>query len=161
MSNIPWRRIGVKYTNNESYFDLIEEIDAIIDRNGTTVMCEIQGYVSGGDGPVCGTNKTSFFILPLPSSPSISMKSSWETHLLFPLSVAMSREDAKKLSAGLESGITWRQVGIKHRTTNEILIDIIESLDAIVDPKGMIVTAEVSGVVGDVRSSSSNEAYLA
>ena len=46
ISNIPWRRLGVKYTNNEAYFDLIEEIDAIIDRNGTTVMCEIQGYVS-------------------------------------------------------------------------------------------------------------------
>jgi AP-3 complex subunit mu len=38
--------MGVKYTNNEAYFDLIEEIDAIIDRNGVTVMCEIQGYVS-------------------------------------------------------------------------------------------------------------------
>ena len=38
--------MGVKYTNNEAYFDLIEEIDAIIDRNGSTVMCEIQGYVS-------------------------------------------------------------------------------------------------------------------
>lgn len=46
ISNIPWRRLGVKYTNNEAYFDLIEEIDAIIDRNGSTVMCEIQGYVS-------------------------------------------------------------------------------------------------------------------
>ena len=46
ISNIPWRRLGVKYTNNEAYFDLIEEIDAIIDRNGTTIMCEIQGYVS-------------------------------------------------------------------------------------------------------------------
>jgi hypothetical protein len=46
LSSIPWRRLGVKYTNNEAYFDLIEEIDAIIDRNGTTIMCEIQGYVS-------------------------------------------------------------------------------------------------------------------
>ena len=46
LSNIPWRRLGVKYTNNEAYFDLIEEVDAIIERNGTTVMCEIQGYVS-------------------------------------------------------------------------------------------------------------------
>jgi len=45
LSNIPWRRMGVKYTNNEAYFDLIEEIDAIIDRNGATVMCEIQGYI--------------------------------------------------------------------------------------------------------------------
>ena len=40
--------MDIKYTNNEAYFDLIEEIDAIIDRNGVTVMCEIQGYVSDG-----------------------------------------------------------------------------------------------------------------
>ena len=59
----------------------------------------------------------------------------------------MTREDAKNLSMGMESGVTWRKVGIVHRTTNEILVDIIESLDAIIDQKGMIVTAEVSGVV--------------
>jgi AP-3 complex subunit mu len=46
LSNIPWRRQGIKYANNEAYFDCIEEIDAIIDKNGSTVMCEIQGYVS-------------------------------------------------------------------------------------------------------------------
>ncbi|CAF0751742.1 unnamed protein product [Didymodactylos carnosus] len=45
LSTIPWRRTGLKYTSNEAYFDLIEEIDAIIDKNGTTVMCEIQGYI--------------------------------------------------------------------------------------------------------------------
>ena len=38
--------MDVRYTNNETYFDLTEEIDAIIDRNGVAVMCEIQGYVS-------------------------------------------------------------------------------------------------------------------
>ena len=46
LSNVPWRRTGVKYTNNEAYFDVIEEIDAIIDRSGATVFAEIQGYVS-------------------------------------------------------------------------------------------------------------------
>ena len=46
LSNIPWRRTGVKYTNNEAYFDVIEEVDAIIDKSGTTVTAEIQGYVS-------------------------------------------------------------------------------------------------------------------
>ncbi|VDK50779.1 unnamed protein product [Cylicostephanus goldi] len=46
LSNIPWRRQGVKYTNNEAYFDVIEEIDAIIDKQGATVFAEIQGYVS-------------------------------------------------------------------------------------------------------------------
>lgn len=34
LSNIPWRRAAVKYTNNEAYFDVIEEVDAIIDKSG-------------------------------------------------------------------------------------------------------------------------------
>ncbi|VDO91908.1 unnamed protein product [Soboliphyme baturini] len=45
LSNIPWRRMGVRYTSNEAYFDVIEEIDAIIDKTGTTVFAEIQGYI--------------------------------------------------------------------------------------------------------------------
>jgi len=45
LSNVPWRRTGVKYTNNEAYFDVIEEIDAIIDKSGSTVFAEIQGYI--------------------------------------------------------------------------------------------------------------------
>lgn len=40
LSNIPWRRAGVKYTNNEAYFDVIEEIDAIIDKSGK-VPCKL------------------------------------------------------------------------------------------------------------------------
>ncbi|XP_004077235.1 AP-3 complex subunit mu-1 [Oryzias latipes] len=45
LSNVPWRRAGVKYTNNEAYFDVIEEIDAILDKSGTTVFAEIQGVI--------------------------------------------------------------------------------------------------------------------
>jgi len=45
LSNIPWRRQGVKYTNNEAYFDVIEEVDAIIDKTGSVVTAEIQGCV--------------------------------------------------------------------------------------------------------------------
>nr|XP_006630318.1 PREDICTED: AP-3 complex subunit mu-1 [Lepisosteus oculatus]XP_015201826.1 PREDICTED: AP-3 complex subunit mu-1 [Lepisosteus oculatus] len=45
LSTIPWRRAGVKYTNNEAYFDVVEEIDAILDKSGTTVFAEIQGVV--------------------------------------------------------------------------------------------------------------------
>jgi len=45
LSNIPWRRAGVKYTNNEAYFDVIEEVDAIIDKSGSTVSTEIHGYI--------------------------------------------------------------------------------------------------------------------
>jgi hypothetical protein len=54
--------MGVKYTNNEAYFDLIEEIDAIIDRNGVTIMCEIQGYVSENNiYGYCATRKSIYF----------------------------------------------------------------------------------------------------
>jgi AP-3 complex subunit mu len=35
----------VKYANNEAYFDVVEEVDAIIDRSGATVFAEILGYV--------------------------------------------------------------------------------------------------------------------
>jgi hypothetical protein len=52
--------MGVKYTNNEAYFDLIEEIDTIIDRNGATVMCEIQGYVSEYKYGYCAIRKKYF-----------------------------------------------------------------------------------------------------
>jgi len=45
LSNIPWRRVGMKYTNNEAYFDVIEEVDAIIDKSGSTVSAEIHGYI--------------------------------------------------------------------------------------------------------------------
>ncbi|BFZ05944.1 hypothetical protein BsWGS_08983 [Bradybaena similaris] len=45
LSSVPWRRTGVKYTNNEAYFDMIEEVDAIIDKAGTAVTAEIQGII--------------------------------------------------------------------------------------------------------------------
>lgn len=32
MSIIPWRRSGAKYTQNEIYFDIVEEVDAIFER---------------------------------------------------------------------------------------------------------------------------------
>lgn len=53
LSNVPWRRSAVKYTNNEAYFDVIEEIDAIVDKSGSTVIAEIQGYVSMSDSGLC------------------------------------------------------------------------------------------------------------
>eukprot|EP00658_Telonema_sp_P-2_P022742 TRINITY_DN190_c0_g1_i4.p1 TRINITY_DN190_c0_g1~~TRINITY_DN190_c0_g1_i4.p1 ORF type:complete len:423 (-),score=98.98 TRINITY_DN190_c0_g1_i4:264-1532(-) len=45
MSNVPWRKSGVKYSNNEIYFDIVEEIDSIIDSNGQSVMMEIHGDI--------------------------------------------------------------------------------------------------------------------
>ncbi|KAL3124911.1 hypothetical protein niasHT_001804 [Heterodera trifolii] len=45
LSNVPWRRAAVKYANNEAYFDVIEEIDAIIDKQGATISAEIHGHI--------------------------------------------------------------------------------------------------------------------
>lgn len=44
-SNVPWRKAGIKYTNNEAYFDVIEELDAILDKNGSVVVAEINGFI--------------------------------------------------------------------------------------------------------------------
>ncbi|CAG8496736.1 5007_t:CDS:10 [Ambispora leptoticha] len=45
LSSIPWRKAGVKYTNNEIYFDIVEEIDAIVDSNGAIVSSETHGLI--------------------------------------------------------------------------------------------------------------------
>lgn len=45
ISNVPWRKLGIKYTNNEAYFDVIEELDAILDKNGAIVTAEINGKI--------------------------------------------------------------------------------------------------------------------
>ncbi|KAF9116199.1 AP-3 complex subunit mu-2 [Mortierella sp. AM989] len=45
MSNLPWRKAGVKYTSNEIFFDIVEEIDAIVDSTGKAVSCEAHGMI--------------------------------------------------------------------------------------------------------------------
>ncbi|EFA81282.1 hypothetical protein PPL_05261 [Heterostelium album PN500] len=42
---IQWRKTGIKYTSNEIFFDIIEEIDCIIDSNGFVVSCEVNGEI--------------------------------------------------------------------------------------------------------------------
>ncbi|KAF3453209.1 hypothetical protein FNV43_RR03648 [Rhamnella rubrinervis] len=44
-SCVPWRTTDPKYANNEVYVDLVEEMDAIINRDGVLVKCEIYGEV--------------------------------------------------------------------------------------------------------------------
>eukprot|EP01113_Clastostelium_recurvatum_P044457 TRINITY_DN750_c0_g1_i1.p1 TRINITY_DN750_c0_g1~~TRINITY_DN750_c0_g1_i1.p1 ORF type:complete len:415 (+),score=112.24 TRINITY_DN750_c0_g1_i1:51-1295(+) len=44
-SSIPWRKQGVKYANNEIFFDIIEELDCIIDQNGLVISAEASGEV--------------------------------------------------------------------------------------------------------------------
>ncbi|TKY61578.1 AP-3 complex subunit mu [Spatholobus suberectus] len=44
-SLVPWRTADTKYANNEIYVDLVEEMDATINRDGVLVKCEINGEV--------------------------------------------------------------------------------------------------------------------
>ncbi|KAI3445444.1 hypothetical protein Pfo_002109 [Paulownia fortunei] len=44
-SCVPWRKTDLKHTSNEVYVDLVEEMDAIVNRDGTLVKCEIYGEV--------------------------------------------------------------------------------------------------------------------
>lgn len=45
MSAIPWRKMGVKYAQNEIYFDVVEEMNAIVDANGKMVTYEVTGKI--------------------------------------------------------------------------------------------------------------------
>ena len=45
ISSMPWRKAGVKYAQNEIYLDVIEEVDAIVDRAGQIVSSEVSGIV--------------------------------------------------------------------------------------------------------------------
>lgn len=44
-SPIPWRKQGIKHNNNEIYFDMIEDMRAIVDKNGTTVSNQVWGKI--------------------------------------------------------------------------------------------------------------------
>mgnify|MGYP003638985977 CR=1 FL=1 len=46
LSNTPWRTTAAKYTNNEIYFDIVENIDCIIDANGMMVTSEVNGVIT-------------------------------------------------------------------------------------------------------------------
>lgn len=58
LSVVPWRRTGVKYTNNEAYFDVVEEIDAIIDKSGRSLPYPVASLC------LLGTNILSSFAQP-------------------------------------------------------------------------------------------------
>eukprot|EP00741_Cyanophora_paradoxa_P006502 tig00001003_g6293.t1 len=45
LGNIPWRRHGIRYASNEIYFDLIEEVDCILDSNGNTISADVSGEI--------------------------------------------------------------------------------------------------------------------
>ena len=45
ISNMPWRKAGVKYAHNEIYVDIFEEVDAIVDINGRVISSDVSGSI--------------------------------------------------------------------------------------------------------------------
>jgi len=45
ISNMPWRKSGVKYSQNEIYIDIVEEVDAIVDASGRVVSSDVSGSI--------------------------------------------------------------------------------------------------------------------
>jgi len=45
LTRVPWRRSDVKHTTNEIYIDIIDEIDAIIESNGSMTTSRISGSI--------------------------------------------------------------------------------------------------------------------
>ncbi len=45
ISSMFWRKSGVKYAQNDIYLDIIEEVDAVIERNGQVVSSEVTGTI--------------------------------------------------------------------------------------------------------------------
>jgi len=46
VSSMPWRKMGVKYAQNEIYVDIVEEIDSIVDDRGMLVSSEVGGVIN-------------------------------------------------------------------------------------------------------------------
>ncbi|KAI0721967.1 clathrin adaptor mu subunit [Cerioporus squamosus] len=44
-SPIPWRKAGVRYNNNEIFFDVIETLEAIVNKNGQPAVSTVWGRV--------------------------------------------------------------------------------------------------------------------
>ncbi|KAG6820168.1 hypothetical protein H0H93_004431 [Arthromyces matolae] len=44
-SPIPWRKAGLRYASNEIYFDMVEELKAIVNRHGTTLSSAAWGKI--------------------------------------------------------------------------------------------------------------------
>ena len=45
ISNMPWRRAGVKHTPNEIYIDIVEEIDAVMDCHSNVISFDVAGSI--------------------------------------------------------------------------------------------------------------------
>ena len=44
-TSTPWRKHGIRYSNNEIFFDVIEELHTVIDADGRIISSEVQGLL--------------------------------------------------------------------------------------------------------------------
>jgi len=45
LSQVPWRKAGVRYNQNQIFFDIFEDIDCIIDNKGRIISCDVNGTI--------------------------------------------------------------------------------------------------------------------
>ncbi|KAH9950108.1 clathrin adaptor mu subunit [Amylocystis lapponica] len=67
-SPIPWRKVGVRYNNNEIYFDVVETLEAIVNKNGTPSVCNVWGKVQSN----CKLSGTPDLLLTFSNSQSLT-----------------------------------------------------------------------------------------
>ncbi|KAF9076627.1 Mu homology domain-containing protein [Rhodocollybia butyracea] len=62
-SPLPWRKTGVRYNNNEIYFDVVEELRAIVNKNGLVTFSNVRGRIEANTKlsgtPDCSLNFTN------------------------------------------------------------------------------------------------------
>jgi len=67
-SPIPWRKAGVRYNNNEIYFDVVETLEAIVNKNGTSIVSNVWGKVESN----CKLSGTPDILLTLSNSQTLT-----------------------------------------------------------------------------------------
>ncbi|KAH9032159.1 Mu homology domain-containing protein [Lactarius pseudohatsudake] len=71
-SPIPWRKAGLRYNHNDIYFDIVETLDAVVNKNGTIITSSVLGKVDVN----CKLSGTPDPLLTLTNSHTISEPSS-------------------------------------------------------------------------------------
>ncbi|KAI9456976.1 clathrin adaptor mu subunit [Lactarius psammicola] len=67
-SPIPWRKAGLRYNHNDIYFDIVETLDAVVNKNGTIITSSVVGKIDVN----CKLSGTPDLLLTLTNSHTIS-----------------------------------------------------------------------------------------
>ncbi|KAH9165427.1 clathrin adaptor mu subunit [Lactarius sanguifluus] len=67
-SPILWRKAGLRYNHNDIYFDIVETLDAVVNKNGTIITSSVLGKVDVN----CKLSGTPDLLLTLTNSHTIS-----------------------------------------------------------------------------------------